>query len=661
MSQQQRITERSNPLTQDIDIASMDGMVRLLRTCDAQMFCGYETFPSCFDEPTIQALCKIAFRMKQCIEDWRSGAPVSNVFMSGCGTSGRIAYFCARNYNYCIRKLFDDNGNDGRNIDCFQYIIAGGVNALVSPQEAAEDKPEVGKNDLLSLISKNNTERGLFIGITCGFSAAYVAGQIMCLSEDKSLNIDSVLFGFNPVELARELPIEGWRDNMISFKNVVDTVQHNQAREDEFIVLNPIVGPEGITGSTRMKGGSTSKLLLDVAFSAAILSILNNNKDNRHPKDTSTHHLREFIIDTLQGFEMATRCTYDSTFTLNPDTIIPKLFEKPISYAIDMASQSLKHAASTRDNTTVPRNEKEIGHIYYVGCGNAGILGFIDASECVPTYGAHPMDVRGFLKNGWNEIFQTHSDLDSNVTMESKGESFSISFSYFREKVLEQINSNDSVYFLVIDKTLSDELLNEMIDLYHEVKNTKQASTCWLIVTEQSHSVTSQDHQCSEHASVLPKISELLNNSSRMCDHSLTKKKTHSIVVPLQTLSPVPYLYGYAELSLKLMLNAITTGSHVQKGMTFGNRMINLKVSNNKLYYRAINIVCNIMQVSEQVAEECVLRAIYNDTTPDSHLVSHHISKAMTVSKVVPVALLLAASKASGENKSVLENKIREN
>ncbi|KAG2392732.1 hypothetical protein C9374_011457 [Naegleria lovaniensis] len=594
----QRITERSNSLTQDIDIASIDGMVRLLRTCDAQMFCGYETFPSSFDESTIQSLCKIALRMKQCIEDWRSdesSAPVSNVFMSGCGTSGRIAYFCARNYNYCIRKLFG-KADDGK--DCFQYIIAGGVNALVSPQEAAEDKPEVGKNDLLSLISQNNTEKGLFIGITCGFSAAYVAGQIMHLSEDKSLNIDSVLFGFNPVEFARELPIEG---------------------------------PEGITGSTRMKGGSATKLLLDVAFSAAILSILNNN-DNCYTNGISlTHNVRELIIHTLQGFEMTTRCTYDSAFSLGSEIINPKLFEKPISNAIDMASQSLKHSAATRDNTAVPRNEKEIGHIYYVGCGNAGILGFIDASECVPTYGAHPMDVRGFVKNGWNEIFQSEKT-DSN------------------REVLPQVNSNDSVFFLVIDNTLSEEVLNEMIELYHEVKNTKLASTCWLVVTAQS----TADY---EHASVLPKISELLLNQSH--DNNNTKK-THTVVVPLPKLTPVPYLYGYAELCLKLMLNAITTASHVQKGMTFGNRMINLKVSNNKLYYRAINIVSTIMKVSEQVAEECVLRAIYNDTTPDSNLVSHHISKAMTVSKVVPVALLLAASKAAGENKSVWENKIQE-
>ena len=193
--QQQRITESSNLLTRDIDVVGIDGIVRLLRTSDAQMFCGYEDFPSCFDKDCVNTLEKIAFRMKECMLDSLNGVGAS-VVMSGCGTSGRIAYFCAKNYNSCFKKLFENRLVDKK--DCFQFIIAGGVNALVSPQEAAEDKPDIGSRDLLTLISNTQTKRGLFIGITCGFSAGYVAGQLMQLSEDKSLNFDSVLFGFYP-------------------------------------------------------------------------------------------------------------------------------------------------------------------------------------------------------------------------------------------------------------------------------------------------------------------------------------------------------------------------------------------------------------------------------------------------------------------------------
>ncbi|EFC48924.1 hypothetical protein NAEGRDRAFT_78308 [Naegleria gruberi] len=586
----QRITERTNFITRDIDVVGdVDGMVRLLRTSDAQMFCGYEDFPSCFDEDCLGALEKISLRMKLCMQDRLNGVRGS-VVMSGCGTSGRIAYFCSKNYNYCFRKVFSDRID---NDECFQFIIAGGVNALVSPQEAAEDKPDIGARDLVNVISNTKTERGLFIGITCGFSAGYVAGQVMQLSEDKSLGFDSVLFGFNPKELARDSPIEGWRDGNISFKDVIENVEKNQSREDEFFFLNPIVGPESITGSTRMKGGSATKFLLDVAFSSAIMSILDEKKK-----------IRDNIIQVLSGFEHTVRSTYDfSSNTFSTNSL------KSITPTIEMAANSLKNGNLDE------RNEDQMGHIYYIGAENAGILGFIDSSECVPTYGAHPNDVRGFIKKGWNDVF-THHNQDINSDFEQKGSSFGISYDFFKQNILHTVNSRDSVFFLAIEQCIDEETLADMKEILNTVKE-RGASVCWILVTTKGNN------------SLYQTVSEL---GSPILHHAL------------DSLGPVPFLYGYAELSMKLFLNAITTGAHVLKGMTFGNRMINLKVSNNKLFYRAINIVSSIMNVTEELAEKCVLRAIYNDSTPESNLVSLHISHAIKMNKVVPVALLLASS-----------------
>jgi hypothetical protein len=77
--------------------------------------------------------------------------------------------------------------------------------------------------------------------------------------------------------------------------------------------------------------------------------------------------------------------------------------------------------------------------------------------------------------------------------------------------------------------------------------------------------------------------------------------------------------------------------------------MIDVKVSNNKLYDRSIRIVSNLSGLPEEVARLCLLRSIYRkDTLDDSILnapISNHISIGFKVEKVVPVALLLATGK----------------
>lgn len=66
-----------------------------------------------------------------------------------------------------------------------------------------------------------------------------------------------------------------------------------------------------------------------------------------------------------------------------------------------------------------------------------------------------------------------------------------------------------------------------------------------------------------------------------------------------------------AEIGVKLVLNAVTTGGHIMKGKIFSNRMIDLQVSNNKLYYRTIGIVSACSGHPEAQARTAVLRALY--------------------------------------------------
>lgn len=99
-------------------------------------------------------------------------------------------------------------------------------------------------------------------------------------------------------------------------------------------------------------------ILLATAFSIAVAS--HANIELAVPGKNPIHSI-------LLRFESAYRCAYLPT--------------KDLSSLISCAGESLR----------------ENGRIYYVGVDALGLMGFIDASECHPTFGASLYDVRGFI------------------------------------------------------------------------------------------------------------------------------------------------------------------------------------------------------------------------------------------------------------------------
>ena len=93
------------------------------------------------------------------------------------------------------------------------------------------------------------------------------------------------------------------------------------------------------------------------------------------------------------------------------------------------------------------------------------------------------------------------------------------------------------------------------------------------------------------------------------------------------------------------------TGAHVLNGKVYQNRMVDLRISNNKLYYRAIGIIQHIMGVPAASARRCLLRSIYGlDRVPPALMQarpSRHVAAATDVAKVVPKALIMAGSRAT--------------
>lgn len=106
----------------------------------------------------------------------------------------------------------------------------------------------------------------------------------------------------------------------------------------------------------------------------------------------------------------------------------------------------------------------------------------------------------------------------------------------------------------------------------------------------------------------------------------------------------------YRELALKLVLNSITTGAHIIKGKVYENVMVDLKVSNNKLFHRAISIVQKFSGLPVEDARNYLLRSIHSkDVLTENDLnvsVNENIQIATFKEKVVPSALVSAITKS---------------
>jgi len=149
------------------------------------------------------------------------------IFYSGAGTSGRLGVVDAS-------EILPTYGLDGK----FIGIIAGGDPALRYGNEQIEDRPQSGADDLLSF---DPTPADTLIGISASGGAPYVLGA---------------------VRKAKEIGI------------LTGCICCNEgcalALEAEYPIV-AVVGPEFVTGSTRMKAGTATKLILNMISTSVMI------------------------------------------------------------------------------------------------------------------------------------------------------------------------------------------------------------------------------------------------------------------------------------------------------------------------------------------------------------------------------------------------------
>lgn len=209
-------SEARNPDTQDIDLLPTLEVLQKINQADRKV------------PPAVgRELPKIAAAVDAIVKAFKAGGRL--VYM-GAGTSGRLG----------ILDAVECPPTYGVGEDMVVGLIAGGEAAFLHAQEGAEDDPELGRRDLQDI---NLNARDLVVGIAASGRTPYVIGGL---------------------RYAREL----------GCTTVALSCNTTAAIADEAdIAILPDVGPEVLTGSTRMKSGTAQKLVLNMLTTASMIRL----------------------------------------------------------------------------------------------------------------------------------------------------------------------------------------------------------------------------------------------------------------------------------------------------------------------------------------------------------------------------------------------------
>ena len=210
------ITETDNPNTSEIDRAPTLDAVRLINNEDQLVAAAVE-----------KVLPQVAIAIDKIVERMQNGG---RLFYIGTGTSGRLGVLDASE----IPPTY------GVPYDLVQGVIAGGYDALYKATESSEDNKEQGAEDLKA---RGLTAKDAVVGIAASGRTPYTIGA---------------------VKYARELGC---------FTACIVCNPESKIKDTAEVAIVPIVGPEAITGSTRMKAGTAQKLILNMISTVAMIRL----------------------------------------------------------------------------------------------------------------------------------------------------------------------------------------------------------------------------------------------------------------------------------------------------------------------------------------------------------------------------------------------------
>lgn len=243
----QLLTETRNPATERLDgLATLD-LVRVLHTADSEAIAAVTS-----ELPHVAAVIdRIVLRLQQ----------GGRLFYLGAGTSGRLGVLdaseCPPTYNTPP--------------DLVQGLIAGGDTALRNSVERAEDNEEQGRLDLKA---HGFSQKDALVGIAASGRTPYVLGGVKYARELGALTIGLSCVPGSLLAKAAEMEI------------------------------TPITGPEPVTGSTRMKAGTATKLVLNMLSTGTMVRlgyVFGNLMVNVQPTNEKLRDRGARIVATITG------------------------------------------------------------------------------------------------------------------------------------------------------------------------------------------------------------------------------------------------------------------------------------------------------------------------------------------------------------------------
>jgi N-acetylmuramic acid 6-phosphate etherase len=258
------LTEQRNPRSENLEKMSLPELVEL--------FVEEEKF---VEDALRGATANLVRTIEIVTESLRNGG---RLFYVGAGSSGRIGVLDASE----IPPTF------GASPGLVQGIIAGGTTALYRSVEGAEDEESAGR---LALLDRGTKTGDVVIGITANGRTPFVLGA---LAYAKSLGVKTILLTCNPAVTV-----------------VVDRVgpQPPTAATVADLVIALAVGPEVLTGSTRLKAGTATKVALNILSTGAMVALGKVRGNLMIDLHTTSAKLRDRAVRVVADLG---QCDYDS-------------------------------------------------------------------------------------------------------------------------------------------------------------------------------------------------------------------------------------------------------------------------------------------------------------------------------------------------------------
>jgi len=193
---------------------------------------------------------------------------------------------------------------------------------------------------------------------------------------------------------------------------------------------------------------------------------------------------------------------------------------------------------------------KKGGRLFYIGAGTSGRLGVLDASECPPTYRTNPEMVQGIIAGGFDALIKSIEGAEDDPVL--------------GEQIVNDLNIGENDIILGISASGTAPYVLSALN-----QSKINGAITGLFVCNNSKKLNFIDH--------LIKVivgPEVVTGSTRM----------------------------KAGTATKMVLNMITTATMIKLNKTFGNVMIDLNASNEKLWDRGTRIIMHFTNLNHESA-----------------------------------------------------------